>query len=48
MRKKTGTALPRTAIIRALIDGVFDSEFDLPTITSENELRQRLVQRLRS
>jgi hypothetical protein len=48
MRKRTGKALNRAAVIRALIDGVLDSGFELTTITSENDLRQRLARLLRS
>jgi hypothetical protein len=47
IRKKTGNALNRAAIIRAFIDGVLDSGFDLTTITSERDLRQRLARLLR-
>ena len=48
IRKRTGKALNRAAVIRALIDGVLDSDFELTTITSENDLRQRLARLLRS
>jgi hypothetical protein len=48
IRKKTGNALNRAAIIRALIDGVLDSGFELTAITSESDLRQRLARLLRS
>jgi hypothetical protein len=47
MRQKTGRPLNRAAIIRALIDGVLDSGFELTTITSESDLRQRLAKLLR-
>jgi len=47
MRKKTGNPLNRAAIIRALIDGVLDSGFELTAITSESDLRQRLARLLR-
>jgi hypothetical protein len=47
IRKTTGKALNRAAIIRAIVDGVLDSGFELRTITSESELRQRLAQLLR-
>jgi hypothetical protein len=46
MRKKTGKPLNRAAIIRAIIDGVLDSGFDLTAITSESDLRQRLTRLL--
>ena len=48
MRKRTGKPLNRAAVTRALIDGVLDSDFDLTTITSEKDLRQRLARLLRS
>ena len=48
MRKRTGKALNRAAVIRALIDGVLDSGLELTTITSENDLRQRLARLLRN
>jgi hypothetical protein len=47
IRQKTGNALTRAAIIRALIDGVLDSGIELTTITSESDLRQRLARLLR-
>jgi hypothetical protein len=47
IRKKTGNALTRAAMIRALIDGVLDSGLELTTITSESDLRQRLARLLR-
>ena len=47
IRKKTGNALTRAALIRALIDGVLDSGLELTTITSESDLRQRLARLLR-
>ena len=43
-----GIDLRKAAVIRALIDGVLDSGFELTTITSENDLRQRLARLLRS
>lgn len=47
-RQKTDDlALNRAAMIRALIDGVLDSGFELTDITSERDLRTRLAQRLR-
>jgi len=47
IRTQTGNALTRAAIIRALIDGVLDSGFELTTIASEGDLRQRLARLLR-
>jgi hypothetical protein len=47
MRTKTGNPLNRAAVIRAIIDGVLDSSFDLTAITSESDLRQRLARLLR-
>ena len=47
MRQNTGKPLNRAAIIRAIIDGVLDSGFELTTITSESDLRQRLARLLR-
>jgi hypothetical protein len=47
IRKKTGKPLNRAAIIRAIIDGMLDSSFELTTITSEGDLRQRLARLLR-
>ena len=47
IRKQTGNALTRAAMIRALIDGVLDSGLELTTITSESDLRQRLARLLR-
>jgi hypothetical protein len=46
-RRKTRTPLNRATVIRALIDGVLDSGFDLTTIASERDLRRRLTSRLR-
>ena len=47
IRKRTGNALTRAALIRALIDGVLDSSLELTTITSERDLRQRVARLLR-
>jgi len=47
VRKKSDATLTRAAMIRALIDGVLDSGFDLTDLTSERDLRMRLAQRLR-
>jgi hypothetical protein len=47
MRRKTGTPVHRAALIRAVLDGLFDSEFEITTAGSERELRARIAQRLR-
>jgi hypothetical protein len=47
VRRKTSTSINRAAVIRALIDGVLDSGFDLTTAISERDLRLRLSRRLR-
>jgi hypothetical protein len=47
IRQKTGTVVTRAALIRAIIDGVLDSDFDVTTIASERHLRERLARLLR-
>lgn len=47
VRHRTGKVLNRAALIRAVIDGLFDSEFDIKTIGSERELRAHIAQHLR-
>jgi hypothetical protein len=47
IRQKTGTVLTRAALIRAIIDGVLDSDFDVTTVASERHLRERLAKLLR-
>jgi hypothetical protein len=47
MRRKTGTLVHRAALIRAVLDGLFASEFAITTVVSERELRARLAQRIR-
>ena len=47
IRRQTGIVLTRAALIRAVIDGVLDSEFELTAIVSEGDLRKRLAKRLR-
>lgn len=47
IRQKTGGAVNRAALIRAVIDGVLDSEVNLKTIGSERELRVRIAEYLR-
>ena len=46
-RKRTGKMVSRAALIRAVIDGLFDSEFDITTVDSEQELRARIAHHLR-
>jgi hypothetical protein len=46
IRQKTGQAVNRAALIRAVIDGLFDSEIDIKTIGSEQELRARIARHL--
>jgi hypothetical protein len=48
IRRKTGIVLTRAALIRALIDGVLDSQFELTAIVSEGDLRKQLAKRLRA
>lgn len=48
IRQKTGQVVNRAALIRAVIDGLFDSDIDIKTIGSEQELRARLAHHLRS
>ena len=48
IHRRKGIGLTRAALIRALIDGVLDSKFELTTISSEKDLRQRLAKLLRS
>ena len=43
---RNGKALNRTEIIRALIDGLFDSGMDVTTTSSETDLRARVSRRL--
>src|ERR671914_2941428 len=46
IRRKTGNALNRAAIIRALIDGVLDSGLEVTTIESETDLRHKVAKSL--
>ena len=48
IRRRTGNVVTRAALIRAFIDGVLDSKFDLTTIISERDLRHRLAMVLRA
>jgi hypothetical protein len=45
-RGKTGKALNRAEIIRALIDGLIDSGIDVQASTSEADLRSTVARRL--
>jgi hypothetical protein len=47
IRQKTGHVVNRAALIRAVIDGLFDSDVDIKTIGSEQELRGRIAHHLR-
>jgi hypothetical protein len=47
IRQKTGQAVNRAALIRAVIDGLFDSDVNLKSIGSEQELRARIARHLR-
>ena len=46
IRAKTGAAVSRAQLIRALIDAVTDAEIDLTTAASEAELKATLIARL--
>ncbi len=46
LRGKTGKALNRAEIIRALIDGLLDSGMDINSSASEADLRARVARRL--
>jgi hypothetical protein len=45
-RGKSGKALNRAEIIRALIDGLIDSGMDITSSASEADLRARVARRL--
>ena len=47
IRQKTGQVVNRAALIRAVIDGLFDSDVNVKTIGSEQELRARIAHHLR-
>ena len=47
IRQETGKKVNRAALIRAVIDGLFDSRFNIKAIGSERELRVRIAQHLR-
>jgi hypothetical protein len=46
IRNKTGKAINRAEMIRALIDGLIDSEMDVTAAGSEADLRARVSRRL--
>lgn len=46
IRAKTGAAVSRAQLIRALIDAVTESDIDLTAATSEQELKSTLIARL--
>jgi hypothetical protein len=46
IRGKTGKVINRAEIIRALIDGLIDSEMDVTAASSEADLRARVSRRL--
>jgi hypothetical protein len=46
IRAKTGAAVSRAQLIRALIDAVTESDIDLTAATSEQELKSTLSARL--
>ena len=48
IRGRSGKVLNRAEIIRALIDGLIDSEMDVTSTASEADLRGRLARRLGS
>jgi hypothetical protein len=48
IRNKTGHIINRAALIRALIDGVLDSGFEMRTVISEENLRALLAAQLRA
>ena len=48
MRQQTGAVVKRAELIRALIDALAASELDLTTATSEADVKDRLVAKLRS
>jgi hypothetical protein len=48
IRQTTGRVVNRAAFIRAVLDGLFDSDLDTNSLGSEQELRARIAHRLRS
>jgi len=47
-REKTGQAIRRAAIIRAMVDAVDEAGVDLTECGSETEVRERIVRALRA
>jgi hypothetical protein len=47
IRRQTGKLLNRAALIRGVIDALFDSEVNVTSVGSERELRVRLAKHLR-
>jgi hypothetical protein len=47
IRRESGKVVNRAALIRGLIDALFDSEVDVTGVGSERELRVHLVKHLR-
>jgi hypothetical protein len=48
IRQKTGKVLNRAALIRAVLDGLFDSNCEITTVHSERELRARVAEHVRA
>jgi hypothetical protein len=46
IRAKTGAAMARAELIRAMVDAVFDSGVDLSSAASEEDVRRALAGRL--
>lgn len=46
IRAKTGAAVSRAQLIRALIDAITESDIDLTTATSEHDVKSTLIARL--
>ena len=47
IRANTSAAISRTEIIRALVDSLAESKFDVTRVDSESELKGRIADRLR-
>jgi hypothetical protein len=47
IRRRTGTVMSRAALIRAVIDGLFDGGFEIKTVSSEGELRDHIARHVR-
>lgn len=43
IRSKTGAAIRRAEIIRALVDGLLESGIDVTSVETEAELKNRLL-----